>query len=893
MSQTPPFILIDASSYLFRAYHALPPLANSRGEPTGAIVGTVNMINKLIKDYQPQYIGVVFDDKGPTFRHKLYPEYKANRPPIPDDLLNQIEPLHQIIKAMGLPLIIAPDVEADDVIGTLAQQAEKMGWQTVISTGDKDLAQLVSQQTTLINTMNNQVLDIAGVVEKFKVQPEQIIDYLALMGDTADNIQGIPKCGKVTAAKWLNQYQSVDQLIQQADQIKGKIGENLRNNIKTLTLAKQLTTLKLDVHLNINPADLTIKEADKTKLKSHFQQIESKRLLATLEQKETIEIVTEYECILEKDQLQNWLKKIKEADYFAFDTETTSLDYMQAQVVGVSFAVEAGKAAYCPFAHTDLLADKQLDRTWVLEQLKPLLEDPTLLKVGQNLKYDKAVLLNHQIDLQGIKDDTMLQSYILNATASRHNMDALAKKYLQIQTTKFEDIAGKGKKQLTFDQIPLDIASNYAAEDADITLRLYQYFNPLLIAEKSLNTLYQELEIPLMPILMQMERTGIALNSTLLNQQSQSLAVKINALELQAYEVAGHKFNLNSPKQIGQIFFEELNYPIITKTAKGAPSTGEAVLQTLAEDNYPLAQIILEHRSLAKLKSTYTDKLPALINSKTGRLHTSYHQAVTATGRLSSSDPNLQNIPIRSAEGRQIRQAFIPQQGWIMLAADYSQIELRIMAHLSADKGLVDAFQNNQDIHRATAAEINQLDNLQQVTKEQRRAAKAVNFGLIYGMSAFGLSKQLGIERQAAQTMIDRYFERYPKVQDYMEETRVLARKQGYIETLYGRRLYLPDINSKNFQRRSGAERAAINAPMQGTAADIIKKSMLSVAAWLKTEKQTKMLLQVHDELVFEVHPDNLENSRQQIKQKMEQAVTLSVPLIVDIGTGQNWDEAH
>ncbi len=898
MLKSPPFILVDGSSYLFRAYHALPALTNSQGMATGAIVGVINMLHKLLKEYKPTYIGVIFDAKGDTFRHRLYPEYKATRPPMPDDLAEQIVPLHQIIQAMGLPLIMVDDVEADDVIGTLAKQAKEKGWKTLISTGDKDLAQLVDESTTLINTMQDELLNIDTVKEKFKVRPDQIIDYLALMGDSADNIPGVPKCGKVTAIKWLTLYDNVEQLIIKADEIKGKIGESLRANLDLLQLSKQLTTIKLDVPLEVKLTDLQIKAADSEKLQHYYLEIESKRLLATLDKdkKTTTPLIkTNYICLNNKTEFKVWIEKIINAPYFAFDTETTSLDYMQAEIVGVSFAIKEGEAVYCPFGHDDLLEiTTQLDKEWVLAQLKPILENPNIAKVGQNLKYDQQVLKNHQIELKGIADDTMLASYVFNPTATHHNMTDLAQKYLKLKTTSFEEIAGKGKKQLTFNQISIEKATFYAAEDADITLRLHHFFHPLLVKESNLYTIYKTMEIPLISVLSQMERTGIILDSAMLKQQSQDLAVQINSLTEQAYQIAGRSFNLASPKQIGKIFFEELNYPIISKTAKGLPSTGEAVLQALAEQDYSLAKIILEHRGLAKLKSTYTDKLPEMIQSKTGRLHTAYHQAVTATGRLSSSDPNLQNIPIKTPEGRQIRQAFIPQENWLMLAADYSQIELRIMAHLSKDNGLLDAFKANKDIHSATAAEIYQLDNINKVSKIQRRAAKAVNFGLIYGISAFGLAKQIGSTKTEAKEIMERYFERYPKIKTYMEEIRNLAREKGYIETILGRRLYLPEINSRNYQRRGAAERAAINAPMQGSAADIIKQSMLNIHAWLTAEQpKIQMLLQVHDELVFEVHPDAIELAQKRIKQEMESAIQLTVPLIVEIGIGKNWEQAH
>ena len=903
MTKTPPFILVDGSSYLFRAFHALPPLTNSQGEPTGATVGVINMLRKLVAEYRPSHLAVVFDAPGKTFRDDLYPEYKAHRPPMPEELRAQIEPTLDIIRAMGLPLLIVDDVEADDVIGTLAHQATQQGIETLVSTGDKDMAQLVNPHVTLINTMTDTVMDEAGVLEKFGVRPDQIIDFLALTGDSVDNIPGVPKCGPKTAAKWLGTYDSLDRLMASADEVKGKIGESLRASLDLLPLSRTLTTIKTDVALEQRPEDLRPHAGDPAALRKHYERLESRRLLASLEDgcapdDEPPEVAggieRNYETILERAALDAWLERLQSAPLAAFDTETTSLDYMQAQIVGVSFAIEAGSAAYVPLAHHYPGAPDQLDRDEVLSLLKPLLEDPDRPKVGQNLKYDMSVLANHGITLRGIAYDTMLESYVLNAGGGRHDMDSLAERHLGLKTIHFEDVAGKGAKQLTFDQIPLEQAGPYAAEDADITLRLHQALWPQLEAVESLRRVLLEMEVPLLSVLSRIERTGVRLDGKMLAAQSVELAKRMHELEQDAYKIAGRSFNMGSPKQIGQIFFEELQLPVVAKTPKGAPSTAESVLQQLADQGHELPRVILEHRGLAKLKSTYTDKLPEMIDPATGRLHTSYHQAVAATGRLSSSDPNLQNIPVRSDEGRRIRQAFVPQDGWRMLAADYSQIELRIMAHLSGDAGLVGAFAAGADIHRATAAEVFGADGPDAVSAEQRRSAKAINFGLIYGMSAFGLARQLGIERGAAQEYVDLYFTRYPGVKDFMERTREQAREQGYVETLFGRRLYLPNITARNQQVRSAAERTAINAPMQGTAADIIKRAMLAVDDWIQKERPSlNMLMQVHDELVFEVAPDELDAASSKIRQLMESAAQLSVPLVVDIGVGDNWDEAH
>ena len=898
----PPFILVDGSSYLFRAYHALPPLTNSRGQPTGAIVGVINMLKKLVDEYKPEHMAVVFDAPGKTFRDDLYSEYKAHRPPTPEDLKAQIKPLHSIIEAMGLPLLLIDGVEADDVIGTLADQASKLGMNTLISTGDKDMAQLVDEHVTLINTMSGTTMDRQGVFDKFSVWPEQIIDYLALMGDTVDNIPGVHKCGPKTAAKWLAEHETLDAVMANADKVKGKIGEYLREALPQLPVSKELTTIKRDVELDATPLDLSPGQADTDKLRKLYEEIEARRLLADLEkgaggqvEKVSLKVAdADYETVLDEASFDTWVNKLSSAELIAFDTETTSLDYMQAELVGVSFSVEAGKAAYVPVSHQYPGAPEQLSRDYVLEKLKPLLQDQNLKKVGQNLKYDMSVLARYGIELNGIAFDTMLESYVLDSTGSRHNMDALAEKYLNHKTIHFEDIAGKGKKQLTFDQIDLEQAGPYAAEDADITLQLHQALWPKLEPEPKLISLLQDMEVPLLSVLSRIERNGVRIDTGMLRQQGNELGKRLHELEQQAYTIAGREFNMGSPKQIGQIFFEELQLPVIAKTPKGAPSTAEHVLQELADQGHELPGIILEHRGLSKLKSTYVDALPKMVNPQSGRVHTSYHQAVAATGRLSSSDPNLQNIPVRTEEGRRIRKAFIPADGHIMVAADYSQIELRIMAHLSADPGLLKAFSEGLDVHAATAAEVFGVDSIEAVTPDQRRSAKAVNFGLIYGMSAFGLAKQLDIGRAEAQGYVDLYFDRYPGVKEFMDKTREDAHEKGYVETLFGRRLYLPEINSRNGMRRQAAERTAINAPMQGTAADIIKRAMLSVDSWIcEDQPRLKMLMQVHDELVFEIQQDQLESSIETIRQKMQSAAELSVPLIVDVGTGQNWEEAH
>ena len=895
-------ILVDGSSFLFRAYHGVPPLTNSKGEPTNAIYGVSNMLRKMITDYQSDYVTVVFDAPGKTFRNDLYEDYKAHRPPMPDDLRVQIEPLHHLIRAMGLPLIMEANVEADDVLGALAQQAAAQGFKVIISTGDKDMAQLVTDQITLENTMTNTRMDIQGVIDKFGVKPEQIIDYLALMGDSSDNIPGIPKVGPKTAAKWLQHYETLENLVSHADEITGKIGENLRAHIELLPLSKQLTTIKCDLNLPYTIDDLKRQPSDLSELKSLVSDLGFSSWLKLLnnpveavmveEQPAVDDIECHYETILTDQHFKEWLTRLEQSDLFAFDTETTSLDYSLAQIVGISFAVTPGNAAYVPLAHDYPEVPEQLNRSEVLEQLRPLLENPLKAKVGQNLKYDSHVLANHGISLQGIAHDTMLESYIVNSTATKHNMDDLAKTYLGVTTIHYEDVTGKGVKQIPFQQVPLEQAAPYAAEDADITLRLHHVLLTKLKQIPSLLALYSELEIPLIGVLSRIESQGVLIDSSMLAQQSLELASHINALEQQAHDLAGRVFNLGSPKQIQEILYDEQQLPILKKTPKGQPSTEESVLQELAI-SYPLPKLILDHRSLSKLKSTYTDKLPEQIDPYTGRVHTSYHQAVAATGRLSSSNPNLQNIPIRSVEGRKIRQAFIAPAGYKIVAADYSQIELRIMAHLSADEGLLKAFSAGLDVHTATAAEVFGVP-LDQVTTNLRRSAKAINFGLIYGMSAFGLAQQLDLSRGQAQAYIDLYFTRYPGVKNYMETIRALAHEQGYVETLFGRRLYLPEISSRNAARRQYAERTAINAPMQGTAADIIKRAMLSTDQWLCSEKpDAKMIMQVHDELVFEIADDQLEHCTAKIRTLMCSAAELKVPLIVDIGKGLNWDEAH
>jgi len=910
-SALPDLVLVDGFSYLYRAFHALPPLTNSRGEPTGAVHGVINMLHKLRREYPSQRMAVVFDAPGRTFRDDLYAEYKSHRPPMPDDLRSQIDPLMAAVTGMGLPLLRIAGVEADDVIGTLACRAAAAGQRVLISTGDKDMAQLVNEQVTLINTMTDTRLDRAGVKAKFDVFPEQIIDYLALVGDSSDNIPGIDKVGPKTAAKWLNAWQTLDGLLAHLDEVGGKVGENLRAGLDTLALSRKLATIDTDVPLPLDDAALAPGAPDVAALRALYTRLEMRSFLRQLDADAAPEaaaaplpepppdlatprddIERRYETITEWAELEPWLAALRDAELFAFDTETTSLDYMKAEIVGVSFCIEPGHAAYVPLAHDYAGAPPQLDRTQVLEALRPLLEETGYAKLGQHLKYDVHVLANHGITLRGQRFDTMLESYVLNSTATRHDMDSMAGTYLGLQTIHFEDVAGKGAKQIGFNQVSIERASEYSAEDADVTLRLHRELWPKLAEVPALQKLYCDIEQPLVPVLQRMERHGVLIDRAMLQQQSIELAARMREIEGTAHTEAGAPFNLDSPKQLQQILFEKLQLPVMRKTPTGQPSTAEDVLEELADD-YALPKLILEYRSLAKLRSTYTEKLPLQINESTGRVHTSYHQAVAATGRLSSTDPNLQNIPIRTQEGRRIRQAFIAAPGHRLLAADYSQIELRIMAHLSGDTGLVQAFAEDADIHRATAGEVFGVA-VAEVSSDQRRSAKAINFGLIYGMSAFGLAKQLGIGRGEAQNYVDLYFTRYPGVKRYMDETRERARRDGYVETVFGRRLYLPDIRSRNRQLQQGAERAAINAPMQGTAADIIKRAMITVDAWLcEHASSIKLIMQVHDELVFEVPEDQVGAAAREISRLMAAAAQLQVPLKVDVGNGRNWDEAH
>ena len=891
-------ILVDGSSYLYRAYHALPSLMNSRGEPTGAIYGVANMLRKLVNEYQPALVAVVFDAKGKTFREEIYADYKANRPPMPDELQVQVTPLHDLIRAMGLPLLEIPGVEADDVIGTLVHLAVKRGLEVLISTGDKDLAQLVNEHVTLVNTMDNTRLNRDAVIKKFGVPPEHIVDLLALVGDKIDNIPGVPGVGPKTATKWLAEYGSLDGVIANAQNIRGKVGERLRAALDQLPVAYRLATIRFDVELALSPLELTLQPADNGKLLTIYRHLGFKSWLSSVEREtgkdteEPARLPSDYQVILELPDLDRWLASLTQAEVFAFDTETTSLDYMQARVVGMSFSVEPGKAAYLPFGHDYEGAPTQLEAPLVFDRVKPLLEDSNILKLGHNLKYDMNVLANDGIALKGIAHDTMLESYILDATANRHDLDTLCENYLNHSNIHFEDVAGKGSKQITFNLVTLDKATPYAAEDADMALRLHHQFWPKLESLTTQRKLYESIEIPLIEVLSHVERNGVLIDAKQLQRQSKELSARMLQVEQEAIALAGEQFNLSSPKQIQVILFERHKLPIVRKTPKGQPSTAEDVLQELAQ-NHPLAQLILDYRSLSKLKSTYTDKLPKQIDPVTGRLHTSYQQAVAATGRLSSTEPNLQNIPIRTPEGRRIRQAFIASAGYKILAADYSQIELRIMAHLSADPGLCEAFGQGLDIHRTTASEVFGV-GVDQVSSEQRRAAKAINFGLIYGMSAFGLARQLGIDRPSAQDYVDLYFVRYPGVKAYMDRIRQQAHYQGYVDTLFGRRLYLPEINSRNAQRRQYAERTAINAPMQGTAADIIKRAMIDVDGWLSLSGiDAKMIMQVHDELVFEVHQEAVGRVMDEVKRRMMQAATLDVPLIVEAAAGKNWDEAH
>ncbi len=922
-------LLVDGSSYLYRAFHAMPDLRNHLNEPTGAIQGVLNMLRRLHKDYPADYSACVFDAKGKTFRDDIYPEYKANRASMPDDLRSQVTPLFEAIKAMGWPLIVEEGVEADDVIGALARQAEREGMRVIISTGDKDISQLVNEHITIVNTMPNafrkgdEKLDIAGVEEKFGIPPSLIVDYLILIGDTSDNVPGVEKVGPKTAVKWLKEYGSLDNIVANADKISGVVGENLRKALPWLPTARELITIRCDVGIRENLADLAPQLPDKAKLAELFDHFDFKSWKRELEnmpdggsakaaapsaasEPKTADMFggyepaasayhannsRNYETILSDAQLDNWLAKLTAAELVCFDTETTSLDPMQARLVGMSFSVEAGSAAYLPLKHDYFDAPQQLDFNATLAKVKPILENPAIKKVGQNLKYDQHVLANHGIVLAGIEHDTLLQSYVFESHKS-HGMDALSERHLGIKTISFEEVAGKGAKQVGFNQVTVEVAAEYAAEDADITLQLHKAMYPQIANDEKLNYIYSQIEMPVSDILFTIERNGVLIDSAMLNAQSNEIGMKLVALENQAYELAGQPFNLSSPKQLQEILFGKLGIKPLKKTPSGTPSTDEDVLQELALD-YPLPKVLLEYRGLAKLKSTYTDKLPRMINPATGRVHTSYNQAVAITGRLASSDPNLQNIPVRSAEGRRIREAFIAPKGSVIVSADYSQIELRIMAHLSQDKGMLDAFANNEDIHRATAAEIFGVER-EQVDSEQRRYAKVINFGLIYGMSAFGLAQNLNIERSAAQSYIERYFARYPGVREYMNSTREIAKQKGYVETYFGRRLWVPEINSPNGMRRAGAERAAINAPMQGTAADLIKLAMIAVHQWLLSEKlHTKLIMQVHDELVLEVPENELELVKEKLPQLMQHVAQLDVPLLAEVGVGSNWESAH
>ena len=899
-------VLVDGSSYLFRAYHARGVnLSSPDGRPTHVIYIVLNMLNKLIQDEQPDLIAVVFDAKGKTFRNDIYPEYKANRPPMPDDLREQIEPLHELIKARGLPLVCVGGVEADDIIGTMSREATEQGYRVLISTGDKDMAQLVNANVSLINTMNNHFMDEAGVVDKFQVRPDQIIDYLALMGDASDNIPGVPKVGPKTAVKWIAEYGDMNSVIAHADDIKGKVGENLRDSLGFLPMSYELATIKLDCDTGIGIDELQPTPADRSALADYYQEFGFLRWYDELASEidtsadtdgsasnSAVAANRDYECVLEQERFDDWLQRLQQAKEFAIDTETTSIDYMRAELVGISLCLQAGEACYIPLQHRYPDAPRQLDKASVLAALKPVLEDPAIGKIGQNIKYDAHVFISEGIRMRGIAHDTMLESYVLNSTASRHNMDALAKFYLDYNTTHFEDIAGKGAKQKTFDLVEIEVANDYAAEDADITMQLHQVLGAQLREDEKLNSVYSDIELPLVDILLDVERNGVLIDPIMLLKQGKEIDLKLSKIQLEIFEQAGEVFNLSSPKQIQAILFEKLELPVLRKTPKGQPSTAEDVLEELALD-YEIPALLMEHRSLNKLMSTYIDKLPQEIDANTGRVHTSYQQAVASTGRLSSTSPNLQNIPIRTAEGRRIREAFIAPPDHLLLALDYSQIELRIMAHLSADESLLNAFARGLDVHRATAAEVFSVE-LEAVSSDQRRSAKAINFGLIYGMSAFGLGKQLNIGRNEAQQYVDTYFERYPGVKRYMEETKQLARDQGYVETVFGRRLYLPDINARNGNVRQYAERTAINAPMQGSAADIIKRAMIRVQGWLQEHQPNcKMIMQVHDELVFEVATSEVEHCRDAIAALMTSAASLEVSLEVDAGIGLNWHEAH
>ena len=887
-----PIILVDGSSYLYRAYHALPPLTTSKNQPTGAIKGVISMIKRVLIDHPDSPLAVVFDAKGKTFRHDMYSEYKANRPPMPEDLVQQIEPIHRIISLMGIKLIMIPGVEADDVIGTLAEQARQKKLNTVISTGDKDMTQLVCDNVSVVNTMSGELLDENGVMNKFGVGPELITDYLALIGDKSDNVPGVDKVGPKTAVKWLNEYKSIEGIKKNAESIGGKVGENLRSSIETLDLAHELVKIKTDVPLEITIEDLAVSESDAEQLSEVYKELEFNSWLQEVPEKIVkTEVNSSYICISTEKSLKELIKKASKAKTIALDTETTGLDYMDTELVGISLSYQAGEAYYIPLNHDDDSVD-QLALDIVLKELRPLLESSSNKIIGQNIKFDKNVLAKYGVDIASIKNDTMMMSYVLDASATRHNLDALSSYYLNYKTSTFEDVAGKGVKQITFDKVPIEAATNYAAEDADITLRLYEELNPRLEGEASLNKLNDEIEIPLIEVLSEMEQNGAILNSKILNSQSKDLEGRIKKLEEKAYQIAGEEFNLGSTKQLREIFFEKLKYRIIKKTPGGQPSTDEKVLAELAEE-YELPKVLLEHRTLSKLKSTYTDKLPNQVSQSTGKVHTSFHQAVTTTGRLSSSDPNLQNIPIRTEDGRRIRQAFEPSKGNKFISADYSQIELRVMAHMSKDEGLLEAFREGQDVHSKTASEVFDV-GIKDVTSDLRRNAKAINFGLIYGISAFGLGKQLGISRNLAAEYMAMYFEKYPDVKKYMESTKEFASQNGYVETLFGRRLYLRDINATNAMRRQASERAAINAPVQGTAADIMKIAMINMHKAIKTQKsEAKLILQVHDELILDTPKDEIDKIVSLITDSMMGAANLDVPLEIDIGIGDNWDQAH
>ena len=888
-----PIILVDGSSYLYRAYHALPPLMTSNNQPTGAIKGVISMIKRILIDHPESPLAVVFDAKGKTFRHDMYSEYKANRPPMPEDLVLQIEPIHRIISLMGIKLIMVSGVEADDVIGTLAEQARQKKLNTVISTGDKDMTQLVCESVSVVNTMSGELLDESGVIKKFGVDPDHITDYLALIGDKSDNVPGVDKVGPKTAVKWLQEYSDIEGVINNAESIGGKVGENLRSSIETLKLAHELVKIKIDVPLDVGIEDLQVQEPSSEELSELYKELEFNTWLQESPQKKIIppSIDSSYECISTQDDLKKLIKKASKAKTIAIDTETTGLDYMDADLVGISISYEPGQAAYIPISHEDD-SSSQLEMDYVLQELRPLLEDSNEKIIGQNIKFDKNILARYGINISSIKNDTMMMSYVLDASATRHNLDALSSYYLNYKTSTFEDVAGKGVKQVTFDKVPIAEATHYAAEDADITLRLYEELVTKLEAVESLKALNQEIEIPLIEVLSEMEQNGAILNSKILNAQSKDLENRIKKLEKSAYDLAGEEFNLGSTKQLREIFFDKLGYRVIKKTPGGQPSTDEKVLAELAEE-YELPKVLLEHRTLSKLKSTYTDKLPGQISNSTGKVHTSFHQAVTTTGRLSSSDPNLQNIPIRTEDGRRIRQAFEPSEGHRFISADYSQIELRVMAHMSKDEGLLKAFQEGEDVHSKTASEVFNVD-IEEVTTDLRRNAKAINFGLIYGISAFGLGKQLGITRNLAAEYMAMYFEKYPGVKEYMESTKKLAGENGYIETLFGRRLYLRDINASNAMRRQASERAAINAPVQGTAADIMKIAMIKMHKLIKeTNIDAKLILQVHDELILDTPAKEIDQVIELVTESMMGAANLDVPLEIDIGIGDNWDQAH